>query len=60
MEIGRGTIRSIVCKDTLNVDVVPIDYVVNTLICVAWYNSTHPSNNVKIYNCTSGAFNGIT
>lgn len=63
MEIGRGTIRSIVCDDKLIVDVVPIDFVVNTLICVAWYNSTkttNNNNNIRVYNCTSRSFNSIT
>ncbi|KAG8225251.1 hypothetical protein J437_LFUL008789 [Ladona fulva] len=68
MEIGRGTIRSIICDDKLVVDLIPVDVVVNTLIAVAWYTATQrPKNNntnfenesggstastVRVYNCT--------
>ncbi|XP_046382880.1 putative fatty acyl-CoA reductase CG5065 [Ischnura elegans] len=46
MEIGRGTIRSIICDDRLIVDLIPVDVVVNTLITVAWYTATQrPKNN---------------
>lgn len=41
MEIGRGTIRSIICKDSYIIDVIPVDVVVNTLITAAWHNSCH-------------------
>lgn len=41
MEIGRGTIRSIICNDKLRVDIVPVDIVVNTLIAAAWHVHTH-------------------
>lgn len=60
MEIGRGTIRSIICKDSYIIDVIPVDVVVNTLITAAWHNSCHRVNSVRVYNCTSGQVNGIT
>lgn len=41
MEIGRGTIRSIICDDQLIVDIVPVDIVVNTLIAAAWHTFTY-------------------
>ena len=59
MEIGRGTIRSIVCNASLIVDVVPVDYVVDTLICASWHNSIERTNNIRVYNCTSGTFNPV-
>ncbi|XP_023287990.1 putative fatty acyl-CoA reductase CG5065 isoform X2 [Orussus abietinus] len=59
MEIGRGTIRSIVCNANLVVDVVPVDYVVDTLICAAWHSALRRTNTIKVYNCTSGPFNPI-
>lgn len=36
MEIGRGTISSIFCDETLIVDLVPVDFVSDVLICSAW------------------------
>ncbi|KAK0071263.1 hypothetical protein PV325_013218 [Microctonus aethiopoides] len=60
MEILRGTIRSIVCNDKLIVDVVPVDYVVDTLIAAAWHIGMRRNNNIQVYNCVSSAFNPIT
>ncbi|XP_071635270.1 putative fatty acyl-CoA reductase CG5065 [Temnothorax longispinosus] len=59
-EIGRGTIRSIVCNAKLLIDVVPVDFVVNTLICASWHNAMQHTNTIKIYNCTSSTVNPIT
>jgi len=59
MEIGRGTIRSIICDDQLIVDIVPVDIVVNTLIAAAWHVYTFRSNSVRVYNCTTGSINRI-
>ncbi|KAH0953836.1 hypothetical protein HN011_012070 [Eciton burchellii] len=60
-EISRGTVRSIVCKEDLVVDVIPVDFVVDTLICASWHNATQRTNNtIKIYNCTSSAMHPIT
>lgn len=59
MEIGRGTIRSIVCNARMVVDVVPVDYVVDTLICASWHNAIERTNKLRIYNCTSGTFNPV-
>ena len=41
MEIGRGTIRSIICDQKLTMDLIPVDFVVNTLIGVAWHTATY-------------------
>lgn len=35
-EIGRGTIRSIICDQSLTMDLIPVDIVVNTIITAAW------------------------
>ncbi|VVC43986.1 Hypothetical protein CINCED_3A007887 [Cinara cedri] len=59
MEIGRGTIRSIVCDQKLRVDIIPVDILVNTLITSAWHTATHRQNAVRVYNCTSGARNPL-
>ncbi|KAL0122038.1 hypothetical protein PUN28_007080 [Cardiocondyla obscurior] len=59
-EIGRGTVRSIMCEESLVVDVVPVDFVVDTLICAAWQNAMQNTSLIKIYNCTSGNMHPIT
>ncbi|XP_066990942.1 putative fatty acyl-CoA reductase CG5065 [Anabrus simplex] len=59
MEIGRGTIRSIICDQKLIMDLIPVDFVVNTLIAVAWHTATYRPNNVRVYNCTSGSRNPV-
>ncbi|XP_052132665.1 putative fatty acyl-CoA reductase CG5065 isoform X1 [Frankliniella occidentalis] len=59
MEIGRGTIRSIICEEDYIVDLIPVDLVVNTLITAAWRTGTHHANNVQVYNCTSGQLNPV-
>ncbi|XP_050426046.1 putative fatty acyl-CoA reductase CG5065 [Adelges cooleyi] len=59
MEIGRGTIRSIVCDQKLRVDIIPVDILVNTLITSAWHTAVHRQNAVRVYNCTSGALNPL-
>ncbi|XP_071582661.1 putative fatty acyl-CoA reductase CG5065 [Temnothorax nylanderi] len=59
-EIGRGTVRSIVCNAKLVVDVVPVDFVVNTLICASWHNAMQRTDTIKIYNCTSSTVHPIT
>ncbi|KAJ8668111.1 hypothetical protein QAD02_009774 [Eretmocerus hayati] len=67
MEIGRGTVRSIVCNPEYVVDVIPVDFVVDTLICTAWHVSMSRSqrftngdnNSLRVYNCTSSSFNPI-
>ena len=58
-EISRGTIRSIVCDANMIVDVIPVDYVVDTIICASWHSAMRRTNTVKVYNCTSGTFNPI-
>ncbi|XP_050527407.1 putative fatty acyl-CoA reductase CG5065 [Daktulosphaira vitifoliae] len=59
MEIGRGTIRSIVCDQKLRVDIIPVDILVNTLITSAWHTASFRQNAVRVYNCTSGALNPL-
>ncbi|KAL1455577.1 hypothetical protein WDU94_009661 [Cyamophila willieti] len=60
MEIGRGTIRTIVCEDTYIVDIIPVDLVVNTLISAAWKTGTSDNKELKVYNCSSGHTNPLS
>nr|XP_029709727.1 putative fatty acyl-CoA reductase CG5065 [Aedes albopictus] len=59
MEIGRGTISSIMCDQDCVMDVIPVDIVCNTLIAAAWENAMTMSNPIRVYNCTSGPINPI-
>ncbi|XP_058816569.1 putative fatty acyl-CoA reductase CG5065 isoform X2 [Topomyia yanbarensis] len=59
MEIGRGTISSIMCDQKCVMDVIPVDIVCNTLIAAAWENASIVSDSIRVYNCTSGSVNPI-
>ncbi|GAB1866827.1 Fatty acyl-CoA reductase [Camponotus japonicus] len=59
-EISRGTIRSLMCNPNLVADIIPLDFVVNTLICASWHNAVQRSDTIKIYNCTSSSLHPIT
>lgn len=41
MEIGRGTMSTIMCDETCVMDLIPVDIVVNTMITAALYNSRY-------------------
>ncbi|XP_029665011.1 putative fatty acyl-CoA reductase CG5065 isoform X2 [Formica exsecta] len=60
MGTGIGIIRSIVCNANLIVDVIPVDFVVDTLICASWHNAMQHIDTIRIYNCTSSALHPIT
>ncbi|XP_074109524.1 putative fatty acyl-CoA reductase CG5065 [Cotesia typhae] len=60
VQISRGTLKSVYCKKNLKVDIIPVDFVVDTLVCAAWHNVMRHTNTIKIYNCVSGARNPIT
>uniref|UniRef100_A0A336MJD1 Fatty acyl-CoA reductase n=1 Tax=Culicoides sonorensis TaxID=179676 RepID=A0A336MJD1_CULSO len=60
MEIGRGTITSVMGEKKFIVDLIPVDMVVNTMITAAWNNANFGSKSVRVYNCTSGQINPIT
>ncbi|XP_071877318.1 putative fatty acyl-CoA reductase CG5065 [Bombus fervidus] len=36
-------------------DLVPVDFVIDTIICTAWHVTLHRDCEVKVYNCTSNA-----
>lgn len=42
MEIGRGTISSIMCDQQLVMDLIPVDIVCNMMITSAWHNYFKP------------------
>ncbi|XP_076663324.1 putative fatty acyl-CoA reductase CG5065 [Andrena cerasifolii] len=51
--VSRGVVRTVICDSNLNPDVVPIDYVVDTLICASWHSTMQHNNTIKVYNCTT-------
>lgn len=61
MEVGRGTISSIMGVGEYIIDLIPVDIVCNTLITAAWANSfMRPINQLVVYNCISGQVNPFT
>ncbi|CAK9831533.1 Putative fatty acyl-CoA reductase CG5065 [Anthophora retusa] len=54
-EISRGILRTILGNSNFKLDMVPIDYVVDTIICATWHSTMQQNNTIKIYNCTSNA-----
>lgn len=57
MEIGRGTISSVVGVGDYKVDLIPVDTVCNRLIVAAWSNSFVRQKTIPVYNCVSGHSN---
>nr|XP_033197687.1 fatty acyl-CoA reductase 1-like [Bombus vancouverensis nearcticus] len=55
MNIGNGIAKVLLGKADVISDVVPIDYVVDVIMCAAWHVTLHIDNRVKVYNCTSSA-----
>ncbi|XP_043604092.1 fatty acyl-CoA reductase 1-like [Bombus pyrosoma] len=53
--IGRGFARAMRGRRDARLDVVPVDFVVDTIICTAWHVTLHRDHEVKVYNCTSNA-----
>ncbi|XP_044001640.1 fatty acyl-CoA reductase 1-like [Aphidius gifuensis] len=58
-QVGVGLAKSIFGEENKIVDLIPIDIVVNTLICASWNNIIQPSNKIQVYNCVSGPFNPL-
>ncbi|XP_050598494.1 putative fatty acyl-CoA reductase CG5065 isoform X3 [Bombus affinis] len=53
--IMRGSVTIIRGRKDARLDVVPVDLVVDTIICAAWHVTLHREREVKVYNCTSNA-----
>ncbi|XP_076163302.1 putative fatty acyl-CoA reductase CG5065 [Ptiloglossa arizonensis] len=49
----KGFIRCIRADNNKRINLVPIDYVVDTLICASWHSTMKQDNSIKVYNCTS-------
>ncbi|KAF3420434.1 hypothetical protein E2986_11757 [Frieseomelitta varia] len=55
LQVGKGNIRVLPAKMDARLDLVPVDYVVDTILCAAWHVTIHRDAEVKVYNCTSNA-----
>ncbi|KAL1414457.1 hypothetical protein MTO96_000861 [Rhipicephalus appendiculatus] len=53
--LGLGLLQSILLERTCVADVIPVDVVANTLICVAWHTAETRPKGIEVYHCTSGA-----
>ncbi|XP_014485818.1 PREDICTED: putative fatty acyl-CoA reductase CG5065 [Dinoponera quadriceps] len=57
---GKGFFRNMLCHENMVADLVPVDMVINLMICAAWRTATHRTDTISIYNCCTGQQNPIT
>ncbi|XP_043595366.1 putative fatty acyl-CoA reductase CG5065 isoform X2 [Bombus pyrosoma] len=57
LQISKGSAKAIWGRKDARLDLVPVDFVVDTIMCAAWHVTLHHRDNeVKVYNCTSNAY----
>ncbi|XP_003402802.1 putative fatty acyl-CoA reductase CG5065 [Bombus terrestris] len=54
--VSKGCVTVILGSKDARLDVVPVDFVVDAIICTAWHITLHRDREVKVYNCTSNAY----
>lgn len=58
---GKGFFRTMLCHENKTADLVPVDIVINLMICAAWRTATsRPTNSIVVYNCCTGQKAPIT
>ncbi|XP_020291375.1 putative fatty acyl-CoA reductase CG5065 [Pseudomyrmex gracilis] len=57
---GKGFFRTMLCHADKVADLVPVDIVINLMICTAWKTATQRTDTISIYNCCTGLQNPIT
>lgn len=57
---GKGVLRTMLYDGDAAADLIPVDTVINLMITAAWSTGTNHTNDIRIYNCTSGKLNCIT
>ncbi|BES94894.1 acyl-CoA reductase [Nesidiocoris tenuis] len=58
---GKGFFRTMLCHEDKIADLVPVDIVINLMICAAWKTAiSRPSDSIVIYNCCTGQKAPIT
>ncbi|XP_069702737.1 putative fatty acyl-CoA reductase CG5065 [Periplaneta americana] len=57
---GKGFFRTMLCHESKTADVVPVDIVINLMICAAWRTATVRPDGIAVYNCCTGIQKPIT
>ncbi|XP_011297735.1 putative fatty acyl-CoA reductase CG5065 [Fopius arisanus] len=57
---GKGFFRTMLCHENKVADFVPVDIVINLMICAAWKTASHRTDTITVYNCCTGQQNPIT
>lgn len=60
LAVGKGIMRTMLYDKNAVADLIPVDTVINLMITAAWSTGTKPTNQIMVYNCTSGAVNSLT
>nr|XP_054930150.1 fatty acyl-CoA reductase 1-like [Dermacentor andersoni] len=55
VSLGFGLLPSVLLGKNCVADLIPVDVVADTLICVGWQIATTRPTYLRVYNCTSGA-----
>ncbi|XP_053994524.1 putative fatty acyl-CoA reductase CG5065 [Hylaeus volcanicus] len=58
--VGKGVFRTMLCYEDKVADLVPVDIVINLMICTAWRTATNRTQTIPVYNCCTGQQNPIT
>ncbi|XP_012144429.1 putative fatty acyl-CoA reductase CG5065 [Megachile rotundata] len=58
--VGKGVFRTMLCHENMIADLVPVDIVINLMICAAWRTATNRTKTIPVYNCCTGQQNPIT
>ena len=53
--VAKGCATAVRGRKGARLDIVPLDLVVNAIICAAWHVTLHRDREVTIYNFTSNA-----
>ncbi|XP_014293865.1 putative fatty acyl-CoA reductase CG5065 [Halyomorpha halys] len=57
---GKGFFRTMLCHENKAADLVPVDIVINLMICAAWKTATTRPSGIMVYNCCTGQKAPIT
>lgn len=58
--VGKGFLRVVRSRPDLVGDMIPVEFPIHLMLAVAWYTATHKSNEVKVYNCSTGDQNPLS
>ncbi|XP_069133714.1 fatty acyl-CoA reductase 1-like isoform X2 [Argopecten irradians] len=58
--LGTGVLRVMRGDRRAVSDIIPVDMACSMMIAVAWYIGTHRSEEMKVFNCTTGSINSLT